>query len=363
MSALLDLVGIRLPIVQAPMAGVSTPAMAAAVSNAGALGSLSVGAVDVATAGQMVAAVRAATDRPFNVNVFCHAPPVCDPARESAWLTALAPAFARFGARPPDRLTEIYRSFVDDEAMLGMLLEARPRVVSFHFGLPPRDRIEALRRAGIVLFATATRRDEAAVAAAAGIDALVAQGIEAGGHRGLFDADAPDEGLGTLALTRLLVREFDTPVVAAGGIMDGAGVAAALALGAGAAQLGTAFIACDESSADAAFRALLSSGAAHHTAITRAISGRPARGIVNRFTALGETLRSVPVPAYPIAYDAGKALHGAAKLTGEHGYAAHWAGQGAPLARSMPAAALVATLERELGEALRHAGAAAGGRS
>lgn len=333
------------------MANVSTPAMAAAVSEAGGLGSISVGASGAEAARGMIAAVRAATDRPFLVNVFCHHPPVADRAREAAWLARLAPEFARFGARPPAELRTIYASFVDDDAMLAVLLEERPRAVSFHFGLPPADRIEALRGAGIVLLATATNLDEARAVADAGIDAVVAQGDEAGGHRGVFDPEAPDDRLGTLVLTRLLAKALDIPVIAAGGIMDGAGIAACLVLGAVAAQLGTAFVGCPESSADAGFRAALLGDGPRRTVVTSAISGRPARCLVNHFTALGEAA-GVPVPAYPIAYDAGKALNAAAKAAGEPGFGAHWAGQGAPLARALPAAALVAELRSEMERAL-----------
>ena len=177
---------------------------------------------------------------------------------------------------------------------------------------------------------------------------MVAQGYEAGGHRGVFDPDADDDRLGTMALTRLLVRALDDPVIAAGGIMDGAGIAAALRLGAAAAQLGTAFVGCPESSADAGYRRALESDAAHHTVMTRAISGRPARCLANRFTALGAGISPQAIPAYPIAYDAGKALHAAAKATGESGFGAQWAGQGAPLARALPAAELVAALRGEM---------------
>jgi nitronate monooxygenase len=247
MNALLERLGIGLPVVQAPMAGVSTPAMAAAVSNAGGLGSIGVGASTPEAAREMIREVRAATGCPFNVNVFCHGPAVPDAAREAAWLERLAPAFARYGAQPPRSLREIYRSFVEDDAMLAVLVEERPRVVSFHFGLPSRERIDALHAAGIVLLATATSLEEGHAVASAGVDAVVAQGYEAGGHRGVFDPDSPDEGLGTLALTRMLVAGLDIPVIAAGGIMDGAGIAACLPLGASAAQLGTAFIACPES--------------------------------------------------------------------------------------------------------------------
>jgi nitronate monooxygenase len=351
MNSLLRRLGIELPIIQAPMAGVSTPEMAAAVSNAGGLGSIGIGAADPESARGMIRAVRALTDRPFNVNVFCHAPAAPDPARETAWASRLAPEFARYGATPPTTLREIYTSFVADAAAQAVLLAEKPPVVSFHFGLPAAGVIEALRGAGTVLLATATSPAEGKAVAAAGIDAVVAQGYEAGGHRGVFDPASPDDRLGTLALTRLLVKALDTPVIAAGGIMDGAGVAAALALGATAAQLGTAFVACPESSADAGYRAALLGPPAEHTVMTAVISGRPARCLANHFTALGRDVAATSVPAYPIAYDAGKALHAAAKAKGEFGFGAQWAGQGAPLARSLPAAELVARLTDEMGQA------------
>ncbi len=355
MDPFLRKLGIELPIIQAPMAGVSTPEMAAAVSDAGGLGSIGVGSVDAEATRQMISAVRARTARPFNVNVFCHQPAVADAAREAAWLVRLGPEFARYGAKPPGRLTQIYRhdrSFLTDDAKLAVLVAERPAVVSFHFGLPSRDRIEALREAGIVLLATATNLEEGKASAAAGIDAVVAQGFEAGGHRGVFDPDEPDDQLGTVALTRLLVRKLDIPVIAAGGIMDGAGIAAALALGAAAAQLGTAFIACPESSADAGYRAALLGPRAEHTVMTSAISGRPARCLANCFTALGAGVEPGAIPDYPIAYDAGKALHAAAKAAREFGYGAQWAGQGAPLARAATAPELVGRLRSELAKAL-----------
>lgn len=334
------------PLIQAPMAGVSTPALAAAVSEAGGLGSIAVGATDASGARAMIAATRERTARPFNVNLFVHATPRPDPAREAAWLGELAPLFAEFGAEPPPALRTIYRSFADDPAMLAMLLDTAPPVVSFHFGLPPADAIAALQARGTVLLATATSIAEARAIEAAGIDAIVAQGIEAGGHRGVFDPAAPDDALGTLALVRLLVRSTRLPVIAAGGIMDGAGIAAALDLGAAAAQLGTAFIACPESAANAGYRAALAGPGAWHTRMTALISGRPARALPNRFTALEATIAATP-PDYPIAYDAGKALHAAALARGEHGFSAYWAGQGAPLARALPAAELVAALLEE----------------
>jgi len=320
------------------------------VSEAGGLGSVSVGAGDAAAARDTLCAVRAGTNRPVNVNVFCHQPPQADAAREAAWVARLAPEFSRYGASPPRRLREIYRSFVDDDAMLAVLLEERPRVVSVHFGLPPRERIAALKAAGIVLLATATNAEEARAAEAAGVDAVVAQGYEAGGHRGVFDPDAPDECLGTLPLTRLLARSLNVPVIASGGVMDGAGVAVALALGAAAVQMGTAFVACADSSADPGFRAALLGPGPRRTVMTRVISGRPGRCLVNRVTALGDGTEVRDIPAYPIAYDAAKALNAAAKSAGEFGYGAHWAGQGAPLARALPARELIAALARELPE-------------
>ncbi len=345
---MLSKLGVEVPIVQAPMAGVSTPALAAAVSNAGGLGSIGVGATDAAGARAMIADLRARTERAFNVNVFVHGPAKPDPERETAWLHWLAPLFSEFGATPPTALRTIYKSFADDADMLSMLVEARPPVVSFHFGLPSPQAIQRLKGAGTTLFATATNLEEARQIEAAGIDAIVAQGIEAGGHRGVFDPAASDDALGTVALTRLLVANSTLPVIAAGGIMDGAGIAAALNLGAVAAQLGTAFIACPESSADDAYRAALAGPGAYHTRLTALISGRPARCLANRFTELQLSVADRLPPDYPIAYDAGKALHAAAKAKGEHGFGAQWAGQGAPLARAMPAAELVATLLREL---------------
>jgi nitronate monooxygenase len=237
-----------------------------------------------------------------------------------------------------------------------MLRAERPEIVSFHFGLPPAETIRLLRETGIRLLGSATSLKEACALEEAGVDAVIAQGFEAGGHRGIFDPGAADDCMGTLSLTRLLVQRLDVPVIAAGGLMDGAGIAAVLELGAAAAQLGTAFVLCNESLADEGYRAALKSEAAHHTVMTRAISGRPARCLPNRFTRLGSAVSERQIPAYPIAYDAGKALHAAAKARLEFGYGAQWAGQGAPLCREAPAAALLATLAGELAERISRSG-------
>lgn len=350
---MLEQLGMTLPIIQAPMAGVSTPALAAAVSDAGGLGSIGVGATDADGARAMIEETAAHTDRAFNVNLFVHGSPGADPAREAAWLQALAPVFAEFEAAPPRTLRAIYKSFDDDADMLAMLLERKPRVVSFHFGLPSGDALSALRARGIWLMATATGIEEARRIEEAGLDAIVAQGFEAGGHRGIFDPAGADDALSTIALTRLLVRRTRLPVIAAGGIMDGAGIGAALDLGAVAAQLGTAFVACPESAADEAYRSALTGPGGYHTTLTRIISGRPARSLATRFTALVDRLGDLQAPDYPIAYDAAKALHAAARSCGQHGFGAYWAGQGAPLSRALGATALMRMLESELVAARR----------
>lgn len=348
--SLIKRLGLDHPIIQAPMAGVSTPAMAVAVSNAGALGSIAVGAAGASAAGAMMAEVRAGTARAFNVNLFVHTRPRRDAATESAWREALAPLFAQFGAEPPQELTSPYVSFAEDDAMLAVLLASPPPVVSFHFGLPGEDRIRALKSAGCLMVSTATNEDEARAAEASGIDAVVAQGYEAGGHRGMFDPSAPDEQLSTLELTRRLSRATSLPVIAAGGLMDGRDIRAALDAGAVAAQLGTAFLLTPESAADAGYRAALAGDAARHTVMTDAISGRPARSVQSRFTEWAEGQRAQR-PDYPVAYSAGKALNAAAKSAGEAGYGALWAGEGAPRLRQGDAAGLIAVLARELAEA------------
>src|SRR5579859_7963588 len=281
---LLGLLRITLPVFQAPMAGVSSPAMAAAVSDAGGLGSIGIGASNVDAARAMIDEVRQRTTAPLHVNLFVHRPAQPDATVEAAWIDRLRPAFEELGLAPPPALREIYTSFDADDAMLAMLVAEKPPIVSFHFGLPAPERIRALRAAGITLLASATSLAEARQAAEAGVDAIIAQGYEAGGHRGMFDPDTPDDQLGTIALTHILSRRIDLPIIAAGGIMDGAGIRAVLDLGAAAAQLGTAFIATEESLADEGYKSALFSDAAYHTVMTRAISGRPARSLANRFT-------------------------------------------------------------------------------
>jgi nitronate monooxygenase len=347
-TALTRRLNLRHPIIQAPMAGTSTPEMAAAVADAGGLGSIAIGSVGVDEARAQIRATRALTGGPLNVNVFCHDPVEADAARNADWIESLRPLFEAFGAAPPTELRNIYRSFRVDDVALAMLLEERPAVVSFHFGLPDLARIAALKAAGIVLLATATSPDEGRAAEAAGIDMVVAQGVEAGGHRGVFDP-SDDPRFATLPLIRLLATQLDIPVIAAGGIMDGAGIAAALALGAAGAQLGTAFVACPESAAGPAYRAALAGPDAARTRVSAVLSGRPARGLENAFMRRADEGRIAP---YPFAYDIGKALNAAATAAGDTGYMPNWAGQGAPMSRVLPAGELTEVLAAELEAAL-----------
>lgn len=347
-SHALSTLGIRLPIVQAPMAGTSTPELAAAVSNAGGMGSIGLGSSTVQQAREAIIRCKALTDAPFNANFFCNVAPTSEAGLETAWLQYLAPFFSEAGVTPPDRLEEPYISFNDNPAMMDMLLEEQPPIVSFHFGLPPARDIQRLKTAGITLMATATSLSEARTIELAGLDMVVAQGVEAGGHRGLFDPHDHDPGLTTLALTRLLTARIGLPVIAAGGIMDGRSIRAALELGACAAMMGTAFILCPESAADDGYRTTLSSDKALQTRITAVASGRPARGIVNSLHTRIDRPDRPAAPAFPICYSATKALQKAAKAKGNLEFASHWAGQGAPLVRAMPAAELVKILSEEL---------------
>lgn len=346
--------GIRHPIIQAPMVGVSTPALAAAVSDAGALGSLGIGAIGATQAKKMIQQTRALTGRPFSVNMFCHPPAPRDPGVEAAWVRFIEPLFAEMGEACPTQLSEIYTSFLEQEDTFEVLCEQRPAAVSFHFGIPKREWIDGFRSRGIVTMATATNLYEAKLIGEAGIDMIVAQGSEAGGHRGMFDQFAVDELLSTSVLVQLLARATPLPVVAAGGIMDGRGIRAMLALGASAVQLGTAFVLCPESSANGNYRRNLKSERAMQTRLTSVISGRPARGIVNRLIRHGEQLGAPPVPAYPVAYDVTKRLNAFESRHENHGeFAVQWAGQGATLARELPAADMVALLVEELRREMR----------
>ncbi len=344
-----ELLGVRWPLIQAPMAGISTPALAAAVSEEGALGSIAISTISSEKSRELIHQTRALTTNPFNVNAFVHTPSLSDSKKEAQWLERLRPWFAEFGVEPPSELHTPYRSLMDDLEKQQVLLEEAPAVVSFHFGLPKIKFIQQLQSSGSRVIACVTTVPEALEAEAAGVDMIVAQGFEAGGHRGTFDPHQ-DEQLGTLALIPQVVRAVDIPVIAAGGIASGGGIIAAMALGACGVQVGTAFVGCLESAASESYRKVLASDQALRTQVTRAISGRPARGILNRFIVetQGDELK---IPGYPQTYHAGKALAEAAGQYGSTEFLGMWAGQAAGLADSgLPAGAVVKRLVQEAQE-------------
>ena len=344
-SRLANRLGLEHPIIQAPMAGVSTTALAAAVSGAGGLGSLALGALDADQARALILDARARHAGPYAANVFVHPTPERKPVVEAQYLDALAGRFADTGVSPPCALEEIYLSFNDDDAMVDVLLEAGPEAVSLHFGVADTDRMTALKKADICVLATATSVPEALALAESGVDAVVAQSYGAGGHSGAFlgPPDPSTKGLdGLLGLVAAITAAVELPVVAAGGLMTGADIRAALEAGADAVQLGTAFVPCPESQCSDVYRNRLL--AAPETRFTAAISGRPARGIVNSLMTACESLGD-EYPDYPLTYDGTKQLI-AARTDAE--FSVMWAGDGASAARTAPAATLLATLVEEL---------------
>jgi nitronate monooxygenase len=346
--AFLERLGIAHPIVQAPMSGgPSTPELAAAVSNAGALGSLAAAYLSGRAIREAVAAVRRLSDRPFAINLFVPERGAPDLSRVPAAQALLAPFRVELGLPIPSLPTPISVPF---EEQVEAVLDARPAVFSFTFGIPDAEVLRALRGRGALLAGTATTVGEARLLEQAGVDAIVAQGSEAGGHRGTFAAPFEQAMIGTMALVPQVVDAVHLPVIAAGGIMDGRGIVAALALGASAAALGTAFLACDEAGTDAGFRRALTESSAESTMVTRAFSGKPARGLRNRFM---EALASheAELPQFPVQNALTRDIRNAAAELGRGDLLSRWAGQGAPMARSMPARALVVELVRELGEA------------
>ncbi|HPA91171.1 MAG TPA: nitronate monooxygenase [Quisquiliibacterium sp.] len=337
-----ELFGIALPILQAPMAGVQGSALAIAVSEAGGLGALPCAMLGPDAIRTELAAIRAATPRPFNVNFFCHTAPVPDAAREAAWRAALAPCYAELGIDAAAIPAGAGRRPFDAEA--AEVLEAfRPPVVSFHFGLPPPELLARVRAWGAKVLSSATTVDEARWLEAHGVDAVIAQGVEAGGHRGMFLTEDLTTQVGTFALLPQVVRAVRVPVIAAGGIADAAGVAAALSLGAVAVQVGTSFLLCPEATTSAPHRAALASDAARHTALTNVFTGRPARGIVNRVIREVGPISAV-APAFPLATAAITPLRAAAERRGSGDFSPLWSGQNASGCRAVPAGQLTRML-------------------
>jgi nitronate monooxygenase len=341
---------LRHPIVLAPLAGgASTPELTAAVSEAGGFGFLAAGYLSADALEARVEQVRERSGAPFGVNVFVPGDPAAEAPELERYLERLAPEAGRYGTGLGDA------RFDDDgyAEKLELLRGLRPAVVSFTFGCPSEEAVAALREAGIEAWVTVTNPAEARAAASAGADALVLQGAEAGGHRGSF-ADTDEEPLSTLVLLRLVAREVRLPLVAAGGLSDGPAVAAALAAGAAAAQLGTAFLRADEAGTEPAYRDALASRTP--TALTRAFSGRRARGIVNRF--MSEHSEAAP-SAYPQIHHATSPLRAAARKKGDPDGFNLWAGQAHWLAPSGPAAEIV----REISDGAREALEAAANRA
>ena len=351
MKTLTELLGTPLPIVQAPMAGVQGSALAIAASEAGALGSLPCAMLAPPAMREEIAALRAGTRRPFGVNFFCHARPEPDAARERGWRHRLRPAFREFGLDPA-AIPEGPGRQPFDEAAAEVLEAFRPPVVSFHFGLPPPALLARVRASGAVVLSSATTVDEARWLRDHGADAIIAQGLEAGGHRGLFLGEDLSTQQGLFALLPQMARAVDLPVIAAGGIADAAGVAAAFALGAAGVQAGTAFLLCPEAKTSALHRAALREADVRGTALTNLYTGRPARGLVNRMMRDYGPI-DPGAPAFPLASTASGALRAAAEARGSGEFSPLWAGQNAGACREAPAAEVVAELARGVPAALR----------
>lgn len=343
---LLQLLGVRLPVIQAPMAGSQGSALALAVTAAGGLGSLPAATLTLDALRQELTVLRDQAKGPYNVNFFCHASPVTDLAREAAWLQALQPHAAALGVDLPTGPAVAGRAPFSAEA--AALLEAfRPPVVSFHFGLPEPALLARVKAWGAVVLSTATTVEEAVWLERHGADIVIAQGLEAGGHRGMFLSDDLSTQMGTLALLPQVVRAVGVPVVAAGGIATAEGVAAALALGAAGVQVGTAYLLCPEAQTVPLHRAALASDKSGHTALTNVFTGRPARGMVNHaMRELGDAGGCISrvAPAFPLAGWAMAPLRAAAEQRGSDGFSPLWAGQGAPLCQTMTAADLTLAL-------------------
>ncbi len=330
---LLDLVGIELPIIQAPMAGANGSAMTIAVSAAGGLGSLPCAMLDAAAVRTEIEVIRQHMKKPLNVNFFCHTPPTPDPELDAQWTERLAPFYRELGLDPSASAPAVSRAPFDD-ATCELVEELAPKVVSFHFGLPSATLMSRVKAAGCVVLSSATTVEEARWLEDRGCDTIVAQGYEAGGHRAMFLTDAIATQLGTLALVPQVVDAVTVPVIAAGGIADGRGIAAAFALGAAGVQVGTAYLFTPESLVTDLHRARLRDSRDDETALTNLFSGRPARSLVNRL------MREVgPIshraPAFPTAGRALAPLKAKAEAAGVTDFSSLWAGQASPLGREV----------------------------
>ncbi len=349
---LLDLFGIEHPIVQAPMAGAQGAALAAAVSEAGGLGSLPCALLSPEQIRAEVQVIRQRTDKPFNLNFFCHAPAAVDPAREAAWIETLAPYRRELGV---DRATVPGGRAPFDEEACALVEAFKPRVVSFHFGLPPEALLRRAKSAGAAAVASATTVAEARWLEERGVDAVIAQGAEAGGHRGVFLSDDVASQPGTMALVPQIVDAVRVPVVAAGGIGDARGIVAALALGAAGVQIGTAYLLTPEATISPIYRASLKAAREDQTVLTNVFTGRPARAIVNRATREIGPMNAA-APAFPNAVNAMLPLRAKAEAAGSDDFTSLWSGQAPRFAREMPAGELTLDLVRAALKRLGSAG-------
>lgn len=342
---LIDLVGIEQPIVLAPMAGPSTPELAAAVANAGGLGSMAFALSTADQARADVARFKSLSNKTFNLNFFCHTPPPPSADAVAGWKSRLRSYYVELDLDPDMAVPGGVRHPFD-EAMCALVEDTRPKVVSFHFGLPTKPLLDRVKAAGAVVLSSATTVEEARWLEAHGADAIIAQGFEAGGHRGMFLATDLATQVGTMALVPQVVDAVKVPVIAAGGIGDARGIVAALALGASAVQLGTAYLFCPEAKVAPLHRAALTAGRDDNTALTNVFTGRPARGYMNRIVRETGPVSS-DAPPFPLASGAMAPLKAAAEAKGSNDFTSLWSGQASALCRTMGAAELTRALADE----------------
>jgi nitronate monooxygenase len=341
---ILDLVGIETPIIQAPMAGANGSEMVVAVSEAGGLGSLPCAMLDPENARREIGLVQRSS-LPLNVNFFCHKLPRPDQEQDANWKKSLAAYYLELGVEAPDFSPKVTRKPFDD-AMCEIVEDCRPKVVSFHFGLPRPDLLERVKNSGCLVFSSATTVEEARWLEDRGCDAIIAQGSESGGHRGMFLTKNTAAQIGTIALVPQVADAVDVPVIAAGGIADGRGIAAAFALGASAAQIGTAYLLTPEAKISSLHRSALASSDIKETALTNLFSGRPARGLMNRLMREAGPM-SNHAPVFPTAATALAPLKAKAEAEGKNDFSSMWAGQGAGYCRPIGAGDLTRELARE----------------
>jgi nitronate monooxygenase len=356
---LLDLFGIEVPIIQAPMAGPGTPELAIAVSDAGGLGSLPCAQLSLEQTRKALDLIGPCASRPLNLNFFCHIPPTVDAARSLNWRARLAPYYVELGLDPEAALPNAGRRPFDRD-FCKLIEDYRPKVVSFHFGLPRRELLERVTAAGAKVISSATTVAEARWLEDHGCDAIIAMGLEAGGHRGSFLVEDMSRQVGTFALVPQVVDAVKVPVIAAGGIADARGIVAAFALGAAAVQIGTAYLFCPEANLPRVHLEALNSAGDDDTMITNVFTGRPARGIVNRIMREQGPLSSV-TPAFPLAAAALAPLKAKSEAAGSGDFTNLWSGQAARLARrSLPAGQLTRLFARQALDKLTYAPAIAG---